>query len=60
MRQGIYYFKNDLRMVETAWLNSKKTIITVWTFQDMKSGRGFLTDIPYHSLKKNFSYLGQV
>jgi hypothetical protein len=60
MKPGIYYFKKDLRMVETAWLDRKASVLTVWTYHDIKSGRGFLTTIPVKAFKKYFKYLGEV
>ena len=59
IKHGVYYMKENIyRMVEVAWMSEDKTIVTVWTAQCMKSGKGFLCDIPINSFKARFIYLG--
>jgi hypothetical protein len=60
MKPGVYYFKQDLRMIETAWLNPDDKTITVWTYHCLKTGKGILTHIPSKSFKKLFKFLGEV
>lgn len=60
MKQGIYYHKEKLQMVEFAWVCENKIIAMVWTYQDMKSGRGIISPIPLKQFKIRFKYLGEV
>lgn len=60
MKLGIYYHKESLILVEPAWITESNSMVTVWTYHDLKTGQGFLTDIPIAAFKKNFKYLGAI
>lgn len=61
LKPGIYYLDdNNLRMIEIAWVDEPNRIVTVWTYQCMKTGKGFLTDIPIMSFNARFNYLGEI